>query len=53
MEASAGLALAGKANEVVSGVEPLLPTPTAVKRKGDHKDLFLAVCAWSCPVVWG
>lgn len=29
------------------------PTASAVKRKGDHKDLLLALSAWSCQVVWG
>ena len=48
MGASGGLDLAGKVDEVAREVGLLLPTSSAVKRKGDHKGLYLAAPAWSC-----
>lgn len=41
--ALAGLDLAGKADEVAGGVEVPPPFPLAVKRKGDLKNLLLAL----------
>lgn len=51
--ALAGLDLAGKADEVAGGVEVPPPFPLAVKRKGDLKNLLLALSVWSYQVVWG
>lgn len=51
--ALAGLDLAGKVSEVAERVESLLPTRSAVKWKGDHKDILLTVCACSHPGLGG
>lgn len=49
----AGLGPAGKAQEVAGGGEHTLPLPSALKQKGDHKDLLPGGVCLEVPVVVG